>query len=308
MNILTVIIRRLARLILTVLVISITVFLLVRVIPGDPALNVAGINATQADIDAIRTRMGTDKPLPEQFAVWMKAVLRMDFGTSLTTGQPVLHMIGERFPLTLQLSVLSMTLALLIGIPLGILSAVKKDSLWDNLGTLLSLLGLSIPGFWLGMLFLLAFAVAIPIFPLFGSGTLKHLILPSITLSMALLAVLVRHTRNSLIAELEKEYVIAARAKGLSRNAVVFRHALKNALLPVITITGIQFGSVLGGAVIIEQVFSLPGLGRLVLTAVNQRDFPLVQGSILFIAFLYSIVNFAVDLLYTLVNPRVGEI
>jgi len=237
----------------------------------------------------------------------MGALVRLDLGTSLTTGQPVLEMIGERFPLTLALALLAEGLALLVGIPLGVISAVRKDSAWDRFAGFISLIGLSLPGFWLGILLLLAFAVAIPIFPLFGSGSFSNLVLPAIALSAGLVAVLVRHTRNSLIDELGKEYVVAARAKGLSQRQVVFRHALKNSLLPVITMAGIQFGSILGGAVIVEQVFSLPGLGRLVLTAVNQRDFPLIQGSILFIACAYSLVNFLVDILYALVNPRVKE-
>lgn len=296
---------RILRLFLTIIVISIAVFVLVRIIPGDPAMTIAGINASPDDVANIRHQLGTDRPLIMQFVHWIISALRFDFGISPATGQPVISLIAERFPLTLELSLLTMSIALVEGISLGVLSAVYKDSVWDHIGALVSLLGLSIPGFWLGILLLLAFAVALPIFPLFGSGGIIYLILPSIALSAGLVAVIVRHMRNSLIEELGKEYVVAARAKGLAWKNVLFSHAFKNALLSVITIAGIQFGSVLGGAVIIEQVFSLPGLGRLILTAVNQRDFPLVQGSILFVSFLYSIVNFAADVLYMLVNPQV---
>src|SRR5512136_534332 len=297
--------RRIGRLVLTVLLISTIIFFVIRVIPGDPALVIAGLDATPESVAAIRAKIGTDQPLALQYVRWLASVVRFDFGTSLSTGQPVTAMIIERFPLTLTLALLGMAIALVLSIPLGILSAVRRWSAWDYLGMLFSQVGMAVPGFWLGILLLLALAVKVPLFPLFGSGTLKHLVLPAIALGFARAAVLLRLTRASMVEELSREYVVTARAKGLTERMVKYKHALKNALLPVVTIAGIQLGYMLGGAVIIEQVFSLPGLGRLFLTGVYQRDFPLIQGGIVFIALAFSLINFAVDILYSLLNPKI---
>ncbi len=297
--------RRFGRLILTVLLISTIVFIVIRVIPGDPALVVAGIDASQADIDAIRVKLGTDKPVGAQYVRWLWDVLRFDFGNSMISGQPVTRLILERFPLTLSLALLGIIISIIFAIPLGVISAVKRWSLWDYLGMLFSQIGMAVPSFWLGILLLLLFSVKIKLFPLFGSGSLKHLILPAVSLGIARAAVLLRLTRASMTEELSKEYVVTARSKGLTERMVNYKHALKNALLPVITIAGIQLGYMLGGAIIIEQVFSLPGLGRLFLFGVYQRDFPLVQGGVVFVAFIFSFINFAVDMLYSLLNPRI---
>jgi peptide/nickel transport system permease protein len=277
----------------------------IRVIPGDPALVVAGIDASQADIDAIRVKLGTDKPLGAQYVRWLWDVLRFDFGNSMISDQPVTRLILERFPLTLSLALLGIVISIIFAIPLGVISAVKRWSFWDYLGMLFSQIGMAIPSFWLGILLLLLFSVKIKLFPLFGSGSLKHLILPAVSLGIARAAVLLRLTRASMTEELSKEYVVTARSKGLTERMVNYKHALKNALLPVITIAGIQLGYMLGGAIIIEQVFSLPGLGRLFLFGVYQRDFPLVQGGVVFVAFIFSFINFAVDMLYSLLNPRI---
>ena len=278
---------------------------MIRVIPGDPALVVAGIDASQADIDAIRVKLGTDKPLGAQYVRWLWDVLRFDFGNSMISDQPVTRLILERFPLTLSLALLGIVISIIFAIPLGVISAVKRWSFWDYLGMLFSQIGMAIPSFWLGILLLLLFSVKIKLFPLFGSGSLKHLILPAVSLGIARAAVLLRLTRASMTEELSKEYVVTARSKGLTERMVNYKHALKNALLPVITIAGIQLGYMLGGAIIIEQVFSLPGLGRLFLFGVYQRDFPLVQGGVVFVAFIFSFINFAVDMLYSLLNPRI---
>jgi ABC-type dipeptide/oligopeptide/nickel transport system permease component len=297
--------RRVGRLLLTIFLISTIVFFVIRIIPGDPALVVAGMDATQEAITAIRTKLGTDQPLPAQYLQWLWKVVRFDFGESLISGQPVIKLVFQRFPLTLSLAVLGILISIVIAIPLGVLSAVKRWSLWDYSGMAFSQIGMAIPSFWLGIMLLLIFAVRIQIFPLFGSGSIVHLILPAISLGIARAAIILRLTRASMIEELSKEYVITARAKGLTERMVKYKHALKNALLPVITITGIQLGYMLGGAIITEQVFSLPGLGRLFLTGIYQRDFPLIQGGVVFVAIIFSLINFTVDILYSVLNPRI---
>jgi peptide/nickel transport system permease protein len=288
-----------------VLLISTIVFVVIRVIPGDPALVIAGLDASQKDIDAIRVKLGTDKPVMTQYADWLWDIVRFDFGNSMISGQPVTRLILERFPLTLSLALLGIVISIIVAIPLGVISAVRRWSFWDYLGMLFSQLGMAIPSFWLGIILLLLFSVKIKLFPLFGSGSLKHLVLPAVSLGIARAAVLLRLTRASMAEELSKEYVVAARSKGLTERMVNYKHALKNALLPVITIAGIQLGYMLGGAIIIEQVFSLPGLGRLFLFGVYQRDFPLIQGSVVFVAFIFSLINFVVDMMYSLLNPRI---
>ena len=297
--------RRLGRLLLTIFLISTIVFFIIRIIPGDPALVVAGMDATPEAIAAIRAKLGTDQPLAAQFVQWLRNVVRFEFGTSLISGQPVTKLVFQRFPLTLSLAILGILISILIAIPLGVLSAVKRWSAWDYTGMAFSQIGMAIPSFWLGIMLLLIFAVKIPIFPLFGSGGIVHLILPAISLGIARAAIILRLTRASMIEELSKEYVITARAKGLTERMVKYKHALKNALLPVITITGIQLGYMLGGAIITEQIFSLPGLGRLFLTGIYQRDFPLIQGGVVFVAIIFSLINFTVDILYSVLNPRI---
>jgi ABC-type dipeptide/oligopeptide/nickel transport system permease component len=299
------ILRRLGRLLLTVWLISTIIFFVIRVIPGDPALVIAGVDASAEDVAAIRARIGTDRPLSAQYFDWLWRVARFDFGTSLSSGQPVTGLILERFGLTLSLALLGLLLSLVVALPLGVVSAVRRWSFWDYLGMVFSQLGMAVPSFWLGILLLLALAVKVPLFPLFGSGSLRHLVLPAVALGIARAAVLLRLTRVSMVEELAKEYVITARAKGLTERMVKYKHALRNGLLPVVTIAGIQLGYMLGGAIIIEQVFSLPGLGRLFLFAVYQRDFPLIQGGVVFVAFAFSLINFLVDILYSVLNPRI---
>jgi len=290
---------------LTVLLISTIVFVVIRVIPGDPALVIAGIDASQSDIDAIRLKLGTDEPMLSQYVNWIWDVIRFDFGDSMISGQPVARLVLERFPLTLSLALMGIVISIIIAIPLGVISAVKRWSFWDYLGMAFSQIGMAVPSFWLGILLLLLLSVKIKLFPLFGSGTIMHLILPAISLGIARAAVLLRLTRASMTEELSKEYVVTARSKGLTNRMVYYKHALKNALLPVITIGGIQLGYMLGGAIIIEQVFSLPGLGRLFLFGVYQRDFPLIQGGVVFVAFVFSLINFLVDMLYSVLNPKI---
>ncbi len=305
MEILSFIARKTGRLLLTVWLISTLVFFVIRVLPGDPAQVIAGIDADEEDIRLIRSRLGTDRPLAGQYGQWLWNVLRLDFGDSLISGQPVAALIMQRFPLTLSLALLGILISLIIAVPLGVLSAVKRWSFYDYLGMLFSQLGMAIPSFWLGIMLLLLLAVKLRLFPLFGSGSLRHLILPALSLGVARAAVLLRLTRTSMVEELSKEYVITARSKGLTERMVKYKHALRNALLPVITVAGIQLGYMLGGAIIIEQVFSLPGLGRLFLFGVYQRDFTLIQGGVVFVAVVFSLINFLVDILYSLLNPRI---
>ena len=297
--------KRVGRLVLTVLLISTIIFFVIRVIPGDPALVIAGVDASAEDIAAIRARIGTDRPLAAQYADWLWKVVRLDFGRSLISDQPVLSLILQRFPLTLSLSLLGLLFSAVLAVPLGVLSAVHRWSGWDYLGMGISQLGMALPSFWLGILLLLGLAVRVPLFPLFGAGGLRHLVLPAVSLGLAQAAIQLRLTRASVIEELSKEYVLTARAKGLTERMVKYKHVLKNALLPVITIAGIQLGYMLGGAIIIEQVFSLPGLGRLFLFGIYQRDFPLIQGGVVFVAVVFSLINFAVDLLYGVLNPKI---
>ena len=290
---------------LTMLLIPTVVFFVLRVIPGDPAMVIAGFDAPPEVVESLRVKLGTHRPPLVQYEEWILSVFQLDFGSSLISNEPVLKLILDRFPLTLSLAVAGMLCALLIAIPLGVMSAVRRWTLWDYGGMLFSQIGISLPSFWLGIILLLILAVKYPLFPLFGGDSPWHLVLPSLALGINRGAVLLRLVRTAMIEELGKEYIITARSKGLPEIVVRYRHALRNALLPVLTIAGIQFGYMLGGAIVLEQVFSLPGLGRLILSAVFQRDFPVIQGGTLFIAAVFSLVNFLVDLLYSLVNPRI---
>ncbi len=305
MNLLLFVLKRFLRLILTIFIISTIIFFVIRVIPGDPALVVAGIDASDAEIQAIRVKLGTDVPVSTQYIRWIGNLVKLDLGTSLISNQSVKKLIQQRFPLTFTLALLGIFLGILIAIPLGVLSAVHRWSFWDYTGMVFSQIGMALPSFWLGIILLLLFSVKFPIFPLFGSGSLKNLILPAIALGFARAAVILRLTRASMVDELSKEYIITARAKGLTEKMIYYKHALKNALIPIVTVTGIQFGYMLGGAIIIEQVFSLPGLGRLFLYAIYQRDFPVIQGGVVFIAVIFSFTNFLVDIFYSILNPKI---
>jgi peptide/nickel transport system permease protein len=297
--------RRLGRLVLTVFIISTLIFFVIRVIPGDPAAVIAGIDADAESVEQLRERLGTDRPVAVQYFDWLWRVLRFDFGASFFSGESVTSLIMQRFPITLALSLFAFVISLALAIPIGVVSAVRRWSGWDYAGMLFSQLGMALPSFWLGILLLLAFAVNLRLFPLFGAETLRHFVLPALALAIGRAAFLVRMVRASTIEELAKEYVITAESKGLKRRTIVYRHALRNALLPVITLAGIQFGYLLGGSIIIEQVFSIPGLGRLFLSAIYQRDFPLVQGGVIFIAVAFSLTNFIADILYAVVNPKI---
>lgn len=297
--------RRLARLVLTVFIIATLVFFLVRVVPGDPAAVVAGLDADPETIEAIRTRMGMDAPLVVQYLEWLWKALRFDFGTSLFSQEPAMGLILSRFPLTLLLAVSAFVFSLVVAIPVGVLSAVHRWGPLDYGGMVYSQLGMALPGFWIGILLLLAFSVRLQWFPLFGADSLRHFVLPAIALGLGRSALLVRYVRGSTLDELDREYVVTAESMGLRRASIRYSHVLRNALLPVITIAGIQFGYMLGGTIIIEQVFSLPGVGRVLLSAIQQRDFAVIQAGVVFVAVIFSTINFAADVLYSVVNPRI---
>jgi len=305
MDVLTFALRRTGRLLLTVFLIATLVFFIIRVIPGDPASVIAGIDASSSQLATIRANLGLDQPLYMQYVHWIWNVVRLDFGTSYFSNQPVIELILQRFPITLSITLLAFFFSIVLALPIGVFSAVKRWTVWDYGGMLYAQLGMAVPGFWLGIILLLLFSVRLELFPLFGAGSFSHLVLPAIALGVGRSAVLVRMIRSSMIEELQKEYIVTAEAKGLRSNVILYRHALKNALLPVLTIAGIQFGYMLGGAIIIEQVFSLPGLGRLLLSAIYSRDFPVVQGGVIFIAVVFSVTNFLVDIFYSVVNPQI---
>ena len=297
--------RRLALTIPVLLGVATLVFSLIHLIPGDPAQAMLGETAAQQDVDALRARLGLDRPLIEQYGGFLLSAARGDLGTSLRTNQPVTAAILERLPATLELAAAAMLVALGFSLPLGIVAAVRRGTAVDHAATTVALLGISIPNFWLGPLLAIVFAVELGWLPVSGRGSLAHLVLPAISLGAALAAILARMTRASLLEELREPYVAAARARGASRARAVLRHALRNSLIPVVTLVGLQFGAVLTGAVITETIFAWPGIGRLLIQSIGFRDYPLVQGCILFIAVTYVGMNLLTDLLYGVLDPRI---
>lgn len=298
-------IRRLALTIPVLLGVATLVFSLIHFIPGDPAQAMLGETAAQEDVDALRVKLGLDRPLIEQYGVFLRAAVRGDLGTSLRTSQPVTEAIVERLPATLELAAAAMFVAIGFSIPLGIIAAVRRGTFIDHSATTISLLGISIPNFWLGPLLAIVFAVELGWLPVSGRGTIANLVLPAISLGAALAAILARMTRASLLEELREPYVQAARARGVSRSRAVLRHAFRNSLIPVVTLVGLQFGAVLTGAVITETIFAWPGIGRLLIQSIGFRDYPLVQGCILFIAVTYVAMNLLTDLVYGVLDPRI---
>jgi peptide/nickel transport system permease protein len=288
------------------LVVSV-VFLLIHLVPGDPILQMLGEGAPAADIAAARHLYGLDVPLREQYLHYWKGVLRGDLGPSLRFNQSVSKLIVQRYPYTLQLTIAALVVAILISIPAGVRSAQRRGRWDDKLLSVVSLFGLSFPNFALGPILILFFSIKLGLLPVSGSGTFAHLVLPAITMGSALAAILTRMVRTSMLEELGQDYIRTARAKGLSERAVVYRHALRNAMLPVLTVIGLQFGALLAGAIVTETIFSWPGIGRLTIQAIGNRDYYLVQGCILAIGLTYVFVNFVTDLLYSVVNPRIRQ-
>jgi ABC-type dipeptide/oligopeptide/nickel transport system permease component len=296
------------RLLLTIPVlagVATLVFLLIHLVPGDPAQSMLGEGAAPQDVAALRSRLGLDQPLPVQFGRFISGVVRGDLGTSLRTGEPVAASIASRMPATAELAFAAMLVALLIAVPLGVAAAVWKGTIVDHGAMTLALVGVSIPNFWLGPMMAILFAIELGWLPVSGRGTIAHLVLPSVTLGAALAAILARMTRASLLEELRELYVTASRARGASRARAVWCHAFRNSLVPVVTIVGLQSGSLLTGAIITETIFSWPGVGRLLIQSINFRDYPMVQGCILLIAITYVMVNLVTDLVYGWLDPRI---
>ncbi len=281
-------------------------FLLLRIIPGDPAQIIVGMDRAvdEAQLADIRGRLGLNEPLIKQYGNWLFAAIRLDFGTSWQKALPVGQLLVERLRITLLLALVSMGIAVLIALPAGVVSAVRQDDRIDHVIMGTSHIVLAIPGFWLGIMLLLMFSVVIPIFPLYGSLSLRHFILPAITLGFGSAAFLSRLVRTAILRELDRDYVFFFTQLGLPRSRVIWRHVLPNALIPIAIPAGIQFGYLLGGAIIIEQIFSMGGTGRLILHAIQTRDFPLIQGTVIFLAAIFSLVNFAADIFVTLADPE----
>ncbi|HXG88245.1 MAG TPA: nickel ABC transporter permease [Vicinamibacterales bacterium] len=298
-------IRRILLTIPVILGVATLVFSLIHLVPGDPAQAMLGDGASAADIADLRTRLGLDRPLAEQYGRFMSGLVRGDLGTSFRTSQPVVSSIAERVPATVELAFAAMFVAMMVALPLGIIAAVKRGTIADHAAMTVALAGISIPNFWLGPMLAILFSVYLGWLPVSGRGGWESLILPAISLGAALAAILARMTRASLLEELRELYVRAARARGVSRSRSVLRHALRNSLIPLVTILGLQFGAVLTGAVITETIFAWPGVGRLLIQSIGFRDYPLVQGCILLIAITYVTVNLITDLIYGVLDPRI---
>lgn len=285
--------------------VSIVVFTMIRLIPGDPAQLMAGQAATAEVVRQIRESLGLDRSLPIQYAIFIGNLLKGDLGRSLFNSAPVVEELAQRFPRTVRLALASMVVASLIGIPAGILSATRHLSWLDSLVMVIALAGVSMPVFWLGLNLILIFAVRLHWLPAIGHETWRHLILPSVTLGAASAAIIARMTRSSMLEVLRQDYVRTARAKGLAEPSVVRRHALRNALIPVVTVVGLQLGTLLSGAVLTESVFAWPGVGRLLVDAVLARDYPVIQGAVLLISTTFVALNVLVDMVYAVLDPRI---
>lgn len=304
--------RRLLQLLPTLFLVSVLIFGLQQLLPGDPALVMAGEEGSPEVIEQIRKQYRLDQPLPMQYLHWIGNVLQGDLGESMRIKQPVSQLIAEKLPVTLQLATMAMVFALLIGIPAGIVSAVRKGTVWDGLANVVALAGLSTPNFWLGIMMIFVFSVGLGWLPASGfvspfenlGQSLATTVMPAFVLGSGIAAVLMRHMRSSMLQALDADYVRTARAKGLLGHQVVLGHALRNALTPVITLGALEFGTLLSGAVLTEQVFSIPGFGKLIVDAVFNRDYAVVQGVVLVTATVYILLNLLADVLYVLANPR----
>ncbi len=302
---LTYIVKRLLGMIPTLLLVSVVVFLFVHMLPGDPARLAAGQEADQATVELVRKELGLDLPLPQQFVRYFSHMLQGDLGISLRTKRPVSTEIAERFMPTLWLTITSMIWSVTFGMIFGIVSAVWRNRWPDRLLMTLAVSGISFPAFALGMMLMQVFSVGLGWLPTVGAASWKHYILPSITLGAAVAAVMARFTRASFVEVIQEDFVRTARAKGLAERRVVIKHALRNALIPVVTMMGLQFGFLLGGSIVVETVFNWPGLGRLLVDAVTQRDYPVIQGLVLLFSLEFILINLIVDVFYGVINPSI---
>ena len=297
--------RSVAQAILTLVGMSVLVFVILRVLPGDPAQMLLPEGAPQSAVDELNRQLGLKEPLHVQYAIFVKSVFRGDFGQSFQYRTPALLVVRDRLPATLQLTFCAMVLTVVSGVTIGIVAAVRRGTRYDYAGTTLAVLGQSLPNFWLGIMLVLLFGVTLRWLPTSGFQNWTYLILPSITLAAYPTALVARLTRSSMLEILNRDYIRTGRAKGLGERAVILRHALRNATIPVLTVIGLQIGTLLGGAVITESVFAWPGMGKLVVDAIYSRDFPVVQTVLIISATIFVLINLLVDALYTIVDPRI---
>jgi peptide/nickel transport system permease protein len=297
--------RRLLSTIPVLFGISLMLFFLLRALPGDPAQVIAGELATQDEVERIRQQLGLDEPVYVQYAKFLSRIVRFDLGTSTRTQYPVTQEIAPRLLNTVILAVAATILACLLGVPAGIVAAVKPYTTMDMVVTALALFGMSMPAFWLGLMLIIIFSVKLKLLPVGGSGGFVYLILPAITLAASLVAVVARNTRSAMMEVLAQDYITTARSKGVQEKMVIIRHGLKNSFIPIITVVGLQFGTMLGGTVLTETVFAWPGLGRLLISSILARDYPVIQGSILIFALLFVLTNLIVDMTYVYFDPKV---
>lgn len=299
------ILKRILHIIPVLFIVSIVVFMMLHLIPGDPVVNVLGLGASKQAVETTRIQLGLDKPLYVQYFIFLKNALQGDFGTSIRTKTPVIDTIIARYPYTLILAIGGTIVATLIGMVIGIISAVNQNKFWDNLLMVLSLISVSTPSFFLALVMILVFSLYLGWFPSMGMYTPKHYILPILALGTQSVGLIARMTRSAMLDVLHQDYIRTSRSKGVSENVIIYSHALKNALIPVITIIGLRFGGLLAGSALIESVFSIPGIGRLMIEGVLMRDYPVVQATVLLISSTFVIINLFVDILYKLVDPRI---
>ena len=308
------ILKRIFQLIPVLLITMSMTFVITRVLPGNPAVSILGPQATAEDIAKMEEEMGLHDPMPVQYINYMKRILTGDLGTSYRYNRPVADLIFEKLPNTLQIALASLIIALLIGVPVGIISAVKQYSAFDYISMIAALIGVSMPSFWLGLMLVLIFSVNLGWFPTMGMGAISngigdvisHLFLPSLCLSFGSMANFARISRSSMLEVIDQDYMKAVRAKGIRENVVIIKHGLKNALPPIVTVLGMRIAALMTGAIMIETIFSWPGIGRLIVDAINNNDFEMIQGTVLFMAILYVTVNLVVDIIYLYINPKVS--
>ena len=297
--------QRLLTLIPILFGVTVIVFGIMKLVPGDPALMAVGVDAREEDVQRVRVFLGLDRPLHEQYIRFITNAVQGDFGISARTRRPVMEEVSARFPATVELAIAGLFVSMAIGMTAGIVSATKQYTVWDNLVMTIALLGVSMPVFWLGLMMMMFFSVDLGWLPTTGRGTWQHLLMPAFALGFGSAAIVARQTRSAMLEVLRQDYVQTARAKGLPERVVILRHALKNAAIPSVTIIGLQFGGMLGGTVITETVFAWPGMGRLIVEAINFRDLQVVQAGILILATIFVITNLIVDLLYVYLDPRI---
>ncbi len=299
--------KRLASIILVFFGVSLLIFTLLYFTPGDPARMILGDDATEEQIEKLQESMGLNDSYAEQYESYVNKLIHGNFGVSYVTGRPVTGEIISRYPTTIKLAVLSTFVAVLIAIPLGVLAAIYQNTFIDNLSRLIALVGVSMPQFWQAILLILLFSIQLEWLPTSGSYGFEYWILPSFTIGIHMASTILRITRSSMLEVLQQDYITTARSKGTKERIVIFRHALKNALIPIVTVVGIRFGTALSGSVIAESIFAIPGLGKLIVDSIKSRDYPIVQGSVLLISVSYCLINLFVDILYAYINPQIRE-